>query len=152
MISSANIPGVYLGVGAFVSGSGNAADWNWCDTKACGRDGGQTKHPITIDMNGTTLGGAKKDCGGMNKNDPKIRRVNYRLITPNNVNHRLATTNYVNHRFTESNYVTPSTAGSLRQAKLKPYAIRFAPVLECELTATVRTPLLRFLWMRRISV
>uniref|UniRef100_A0A914V8F4 C-type lectin domain-containing protein n=1 Tax=Plectus sambesii TaxID=2011161 RepID=A0A914V8F4_9BILA len=75
MVYSANVPSVYLGVGAFVSGSGNAADWNWCDTKACGRDGSQAKHPITIDMSGATLGGANKDCGEMKKNDTKLMSV-----------------------------------------------------------------------------
>uniref|UniRef100_A0A914WJW3 C-type lectin domain-containing protein n=1 Tax=Plectus sambesii TaxID=2011161 RepID=A0A914WJW3_9BILA len=74
MIFSANIPAVFLGAGAFISGSGNATDWNWCDTKACGRNSSQTKHLITIDMSGATLGGVKKDCGGLNKNDPKIKR------------------------------------------------------------------------------
>uniref|UniRef100_A0A914WL89 Apple domain-containing protein n=1 Tax=Plectus sambesii TaxID=2011161 RepID=A0A914WL89_9BILA len=77
MVTAAGANAVYLGVGAFVSGSGNAADWNWCDTKACGRNSSQTKHPITIDMSGATVGGVKKDCGEMKKNDPKIKRIEH---------------------------------------------------------------------------
>uniref|UniRef100_A0A914XGW0 Uncharacterized protein n=1 Tax=Plectus sambesii TaxID=2011161 RepID=A0A914XGW0_9BILA len=65
---------IYLGVGAFVSGSRNLADWNWCDTKACGRDGGQAKHPITIDMSGASLSGGDENCGEMQKKDRKLRK------------------------------------------------------------------------------
>uniref|UniRef100_A0A914UQW4 C-type lectin domain-containing protein n=1 Tax=Plectus sambesii TaxID=2011161 RepID=A0A914UQW4_9BILA len=105
MVTAASEKGVFLGVGAFVSGSANAADWNWCDTKACGRDGGQAKHPITIDMSGATLGGGKKDCGEMKKNDPKIKRIEHQLTTSNNVNHRFTKSSNDNHRFIKSNDV-----------------------------------------------
>uniref|UniRef100_A0A914WEE6 Uncharacterized protein n=1 Tax=Plectus sambesii TaxID=2011161 RepID=A0A914WEE6_9BILA len=104
MVTAAGAKGVFLGVGAFVSGSANAADWNWCDTKACGRDGGQAKHPITIDMSGATLGGGKKDCGEMKKNDPKIKRIEHELTTSNNVNHRLTKFSNVKLQFSKFNY------------------------------------------------
>lgn len=57
-------------MGAFVAGSQNPNDWNWCDTKNCGRDGGQPKHNITINMSSAVL--SNGDCGQMNKNKTEI--------------------------------------------------------------------------------
>uniref|UniRef100_A0A914WKQ6 C-type lectin domain-containing protein n=1 Tax=Plectus sambesii TaxID=2011161 RepID=A0A914WKQ6_9BILA len=97
-------PTIYLGAGAFVRDSRNIDDWNWCDTKACGRDGGQAKHPITIDLSGVYINGGDKNCGEIEKNNRGLK-TKHEVNTSNYLNHQLTTTNYFNYQHTKCNYV-----------------------------------------------